>query len=113
MGARMRSIAPILDIKSIADLTTRENFKVLQEYFRANNQLVGFKFVEHSFAGAQANAKIAHNLGYKPKDLLLLRSIGPGVLTFNYDSFDANYLDVSSTGQASFRAFVGTYWDSE
>jgi hypothetical protein len=113
MAVRMRNVDPIIDLKSIADLSVRDNFKILQDYFRTNNQLVGFKFVEYTFAQAQQNAKIAHTLGYTPKDILVLSTLGPGILTFNYNDFDANYLDVSSTGQASFRAFVGTYWDSQ
>ena len=104
---------PTLDIKSISDLPTRENFKSLDEYYRDNNHLVGFKFVEYTFTEAKSNVKIAHNLGYNPKDLILLSNRGPGVLTINYDNFDANYVDISSSGPTSFRAFVGTYWGSQ
>lgn len=101
---------PTIDLKNIVDIYIRQNFKALDEYFKANNQLLGFNHIEYEAAAASANIKIAHGLSVTPKDLILTRIVGAGTITFNYASFDNQYIDVSFSGPVRFRAFVGTYF---
>src|SRR5690606_37576894 len=70
---------------------------------------LGFRFMEFSLDGAVANSKFAHNLGYIPKDVIMLQLTGEGTLTFNYNLFDSKNIDVSSTGAVKVRLFIGTY----
>ncbi len=101
---------PILFINEIEDEKLQENFKRITEFF-LSQRLLGaeFKHFKITFPNAVTNAKFRHNLGFRPLDIIQTSSIGPGVLTWNYDKFDANFLDVTTTGAVTVRAFVGSY----
>jgi hypothetical protein len=98
-----------LDLSNIKDEYVRENFRLLQEYVDENAFLDGFRHMDFLISGAVTNQKIRHGLGFVPKDIIRTQITGPGVLTFNYDLFDDEFLDVSSNGDCRVRALVGTY----
>lgn len=106
-----RRTFPQIDLTGIVDAVIRRNFVSLKEYFNKNNQLLDFRFVTYKASAAANNVKIAHGLGYRPKDVIMTKAVGSGTITFNYSLFDETYLDVSFSDAARFRAFVGTFWD--
>lgn len=110
MGSAVR---PILQVKEINDTYLRRNFQSLDDYFKSQNQLLDFKFLDIVFTGAETNRKIAHGLGVVPVDLIRLALVGPGVLTFDRSLFDKNYLYISSSGACRVRMFVGSYFASD
>lgn len=62
------------------------------------------------FLSAQTNAKIPHGLGFKPLDVMQTSLIGAGVtVTFNYDLFDTETIDITVSGACSIRFFIGAY----
>lgn len=101
---------PQIIVKEIQDLHIRQNFKALQDYFTAQNQLVDFKFTELSFGGAQENFKFGHGLNYTPKDILFTYLAGDALVKFNVGLFDSTNLDISVTEACTIRFFYGTYW---
>lgn len=107
----MRPISPYLAIQQIQDIYIRDNFKALLSYFSTQNQLLDFKFFEQVFDGEADEVQIAHALGYIPKDILVTRITGDGVVTFNYSKFTTTTLSLSATGACRVRFFAGTYWN--
>lgn len=101
---------PVLFLEEISDTYIQQNFVRLLAFF-TKQRLLGaeFKHFEISFKGAVTNSKFKHNLGFVPRDVIQTSSIGAGVLTWNYDKFDANFLDITTTGAVRVRAFVGSY----
>jgi hypothetical protein len=99
-----------LFLKEIPDTYARENFQRLQDTLK-NDPLRrgGFKFFELEIAGAVINLKIMHKLGFTPKDVIQTGVTGSGTLTWNFSEFDSQFLDVTTTGPVTVRAFIGTY----
>lgn len=106
----MFSIKPKLSIKEIDDIYIRKNFESIDEYFKENNQLYGFKFVEVVFDSAKT-ILVSHGLGYIPKDVIRTRIFGTGNVTINYDDFDSQNISLTSDGPAAVRLLVGNYFD--
>lgn len=100
---------PKLSIAEIADLYVRENFRRLQSFFREESPLLGFQHIEITIQNAVSAQKFPHNLGFLPKDIILLSSIGSGVATLNYDQFTATDLVITTTGAVTLRLLAGTY----
>lgn len=100
---------PDLVLTNIRDFFAQENFKRLQEYFDEENQLSGFKFLEFSTTAAVTNLKVPHLLAFTPKDLIRTRKTGAGSVTFNRHLFDAENIDVTTTGAVKVRLLIGTY----
>jgi hypothetical protein len=111
LGSITQQQQPTLFVSEITDVYERQNFQVLQNYFFNNNQMVGFKFFSLSFPNAIANYKLAHNLGFIPKDIIVSSTIGAGSVQFNNGLFDKNNMDISVTGACRIRFFAGTYWN--
>lgn len=109
---RRLSKNPPLFVKEIQDSHARENFKFLDEYFDNQNQLLDFKFIETSLTSGN-NQRIAHGLGFVPKDIIRLSITGSGTVTFKKGSFNSQYLFVDSTGDIDIRLFAGTYFKSQ
>lgn len=103
--------SPVLQVKEIGDLYSRGNFQTLAKYFQDNNQLLGFKFFEITFAKATTNQLVAHNLGYVPQDVIVTQCTGAGVVSVNYGTFDTKNISLTATGSCRVRLFVGTYWN--
>lgn len=96
----------------IKDIYTQKNFEIIRDELNGNPLLKGrFVFVEISVPSSGSNQKFTHNLGFKPKDVLVLSTIG-GTMTFLYNSFDSTYLYYDATVTTSpmtVRAYVGSY----
>lgn len=97
-------------VNEIADTYVRENFKRIAAEFREQVLLRGkFTFFEIEFPNAVTNQKYAHYLGFMPKDIVTTSVRGGGSLTWNYDLFDAQFLNITTTGACTIRAFIGSY----
>ncbi len=108
----LRNNSPKLTIREVTDLIIRKNFENLQAYFNAENQLLGFKFIEVIFTKAETNRRVKHGLSGIPQDIVRTLVTGAGTVTFNLGLFSSTELDLSSSGPCRVRFFVGTYWDS-
>lgn len=96
--------------REILDRYSQDNFQRLTNYINAEPVLKGrFKFFTYTFTGAVTNEKILHHLGFQPKDVLQTSLTGAGTITWNYDRFDVNYINVTTTGPCVVRAFLGSY----
>lgn len=103
-------ITPDLILKDISDQYIRENFFRLNRFISAFPMFKGqFKFFELTFDRALTSQKVLHGLGFKPTDVLQSSMVGPGVLTWEYESFDDKNLVVTTTGACKIRAFIGAY----
>jgi hypothetical protein len=93
----------------IQDQYARENFSRIQA-LADTNPLVRGQWVmkELTFTGAVTNRKIPHGLSFQPKDVVLTSIRGVGTITLNYDRFDLENLDVTTTGACVVRLLVGT-----
>lgn len=107
----MTNTQPQLFVKEIADATLRKNFQGLQEYFQAQNQLLGFQFLELNFLQAAVAAQVSHNLGCIPQDILVTRITGPGEATFLWNAFTSRNMYVTVSGPCRIRFFYGNYWN--
>jgi len=103
-------ITPDLILKDISDQYVRENFFRLNRFIQAFPLFKGqFKFFELTFDRALTSQNVLHGLGFKPTDVLQSSAIGPGSLTWEYESFDDKNLVVTTTGACKIRAFIGAY----
>lgn len=97
-----------LNLKGVAEQASRENFELLENTFRGIRLLDGtFKFFEIAIPGAATHYRVRHNLGFTPKDIFQTSLVGSGTLTWNYELFDADYLDITTTAAMTVRAYVG------
>lgn len=111
-------------VKEIKEQYVQENFIRLNAYFRDARNLVGFEFLEITLSQVSQRDDgqifIPHHLGYQPKDVLVTRATGPGILSFNYEDFTQSELSVSLVGGAPtktnpivVRCYVGTHIDGD
>jgi len=104
-----------LDLDRIPELPLRLNFEKLQDFIDrvnefqvANSQFVGFEHRTLVVDKAETNLKVAHGLNEKPLDLVQTSIIGSGTITYNYDKFDQDTIDVTTSGPVTVRYYVGT-----
>lgn len=104
-----------LNIQGVKDTVARENFDQIQEEV-LKHPLLKFdgKHVELTFTKDLANHKYKHNLGYRPRDVIVTSLIGTGTVTWNYSLFDNQEIDLTIAGTILnstlvIRAFIGTY----
>lgn len=109
----LKGSAPNLTVTEIKDTYIQKNFRELQDYFNKQNQLLNFNFVEFQFTGLSVNQKIAHGLGVVPQDVIITRITGDGLVSINWDKFDATNIDVTATDACRIRMFVGSYWKQQ
>lgn len=105
-----QEVTPNLLLREIQDVYIRQNFSNLFDYFSNQNQLVDFKFFDLSFDKEEDNFKMDHGLGVVPQDLIVTKISGTGTVKFNRGKFTKEQLDISVTGPAKIRFFVGSYW---
>ncbi len=99
-------------IRDIADRYVRENFQAIDRHLRGQKILSpNWEFVKINVTVAVTNFKIKHGLGAVPKDVLQTSLVGAGSLTWNYNLFTTEYLDVTTTGACTARAFIGSHED--
>jgi hypothetical protein len=95
---------------SIEDNNVREALEVLKEVLNSFPFLKGkWQFIEYTVTSAVANQKIPHQLGFAPKDIILLSRTGLASVTFNNDSFNDKTIDITTTAATRIRMLVGTY----
>jgi hypothetical protein len=103
-------ILPEITFKDIEDPYVKESFSRLKQFLQGLPMLFGeFEFREIVASAAVTNMKVPHGLGFKPVDIIQTSKIGAGNITFNYDKFDKTFLDITTTGPCTVRAFVGAY----
>jgi hypothetical protein len=101
---------PQLYVKEIENLYVRTNFQNLFDYFKNNNQLLNFNFVEVVFEEAGTKL-ISHGLDFIPNDIIRSQITGTGIVTFNRSQFDEENISLTSTGPARVRFYVGSFID--
>lgn len=85
----------------ITDARVRDNFRNLSQYLGDNPFLHGdFKFytITVKITDATTGFQFQHDLGYTPSDVLVTSVKGSGTVTWNYDKFTAQVLDLTVTG---------------
>lgn len=93
----------------------RRNFEQLVQFFDQNSQLTGFVPISFELTQGATQVKIAHGLGFIPRDILVTRVLAPtGVkLTIHHSLSTTSDLvvSVSGTGTVNLKArmFVGTF----
>lgn len=98
---------PILE--DIKDPRVRESLQWMYEYLISEPLLLGkFDFFEVTTKGAVTALKVPHNLGFRPKDIIVTSQIG-GTATFLYNQFTAEYVVLTTTAGMTLRFFGGTY----
>jgi hypothetical protein len=101
---------PEIILKDIDDPYVLENFKRLKFFLQDFPLFRGeWHFLQVTLTSAVTNKKIAHGLGFKPLDIIQTSKIGAGDITFNFSSFDAVNIDVTTTGACVVRCFIGAY----
>lgn len=96
--------------KEIDDEHIQENFRRLQYGLNDLALLKGqFKFFKFSFDTAAASKRIPHNLGFAPKDVLQTSVTNGASVTWEYDSFDRDYIYITTSAACDVRAFIGRY----
>lgn len=101
---------PELIFKDIQDEYVRENFErltlFLQEFpfFRGE-----WRFFELAFTSTLTNVNVAHGLGFKPTDVIQTSVTGAGSVTFNFNSFTSENINVTTTAACTVRCFIGAY----
>jgi hypothetical protein len=91
---------------------TMKNAQLMEQYLiELEITKFNMKFMKFEVSAAGTNIKIPHNLGYLPLDIFTTRLSGN--ITFNYDLFDDKFLDITTTGAASFRGLIGRYKETQ
>lgn len=98
-----------LDQAQIKDPYTQDNFKTLEDYINQHPLFKGlFSFYEIAIPMG-ANFKFRHRLKFVPKDVIFLSCTNGATVTFNYDSFDNEFIDVTASALTRARFFLGRY----
>jgi hypothetical protein len=88
----------------------RDNFKRLKDAIDQEPLFkAGFKFFSIPLTTAVSAFKFPHNLGFKPRDVLLLSTSNNADVTFHYDSFTGTDIFFTTTASTTIRCFIGTY----
>lgn len=98
--------------KDLDDPRLLKNLEFILDIF-SNEDLLKFDwtFVTFTTPGAVTNLKVPHGGNFVPTDIISTRS--EGGVTFNYSRFDEKFLDVTTTGAATFRGLVGRYRENQ
>jgi hypothetical protein len=103
-------VVPQLTLKDIKDPYIRKNFDSINQANIDANHLQGFKFFEFTFTEGEGHFRPAHGLPSVPKDIVVTKICGPGLVQFNRDLFSNTHLDMTVSDECTIRFFVGTYW---
>ena len=96
-------------IKEMKDPIIRRSFELLDTFLNSQTVLKGqWSLVEISFDKLETNFKYKHSLPFIPRDVIQISILGTGVVTWNYDKFDSENLDISTTGKCTVRALIGS-----
>jgi hypothetical protein len=99
--------------KELPDEPSRRNMKFITDVLSAEGiTKFEWQFFTFTVTGAVTNFKIPNPLKFIPTDILQTRLSG-GTLTFNYDRFTDNLLDITTSGTVTFRGLAGRYRENE
>ncbi len=102
-------------LREIEDKYIRENFFRLDKFLRDDTlKKSQFTFFTVTITGSVTNKKFAHNLPFKPTDVILLSvtNSDSATVTWHYDKFDRENVEISTNATCTIRAFLGRYSDS-
>ena len=105
-------ISQLSDVKDIQELIPfmQENWKILDSYFKAAQLLGGsFEHFEMIHPAAVTDYRYYHNLKFQPKDLIETFVTQGVTVTWKYDTFNTDYIEVTTDGAATLRGFLGRY----
>src|SRR3990167_3596868 len=100
-----------INLNNIIDPYVLSNLKHIKDFLdKAIILNAEWRLLEIAFDGAKTEAKYAHNLGFEPKDVILLsvREDGTGTVSFHYDQFESYFIVLSVDGACTIRVLVGT-----
>ena len=106
---------PKFFLKETLDKYIRENFYRLDLFFKDEDILKAeFSFFTLTIPAAVTNKKFAHNLSFVPTDVILLSVSKPDTttVTWHYDKFDRENVEITTTAECTIRAFLGRFNDS-
>lgn len=97
-----------LNLETITDPVIRDNFKKLQEEFYSNPFMNGnMKHFELTLTQAETNYAFKHNLGYKPKDVLITFVEDASAVTVDYDLTNKDFIYFTFPAATTIRFFAG------
>jgi hypothetical protein len=101
---------PFLFTKEIADPFVQGNFSRLSAFFKADPiTKCELSFFEITETGAVTDKDFPHNLGYEPKDIILLHNLNNVALTWVYTAFNATNIRYTLGGATTLRFLLGRY----
>lgn len=89
---------PRFFIPQISDKYVQENFQNLQQFLQEASLLAEFKGFEVSFTSTSDDYKFKHNLGFRPKDVVITSQIGSGSASVNSSLATADSLSFKISG---------------
>lgn len=97
-----------LNLINIEDPKIRAALEVIKGVLNSSD-LVGAKLrhVVINVNGAVTGHNVSHNLGYVPTDVIITGLTGSGTVTWNYDKFTKDALNLTTSGPAQIRALIG------
>lgn len=96
-------------LNEMKDQYVQENFIRLQDFLKTTGLLSSdFGFFSITVPSALTNFRFAHNLGFRPLDIIQTSVIG-GTVTWNYASFDDEFLDLTTSAALTVRGFAGRF----
>lgn len=98
-----------LEQAKVKDIYSQDNFKTLEDFVNTQPLFKGFFSFYEIAIPMGANFKFRHRLAFQPKDVLFLSCTGGATVTFNYDNFDREFIDVTASAITRARFFLGRY----
>ena len=97
-------------VDTIADQAVKDAFRRVLQQLNAIPQIKGtWRFIEIPLTAAVTNRRITHGLGFRPKDVIHLSNSGGATVTYHYDSFTRDYIQITTSAATTIRALVGSY----
>lgn len=100
-------------LQGIKDLVLRENFKMVETSLNSEPLLRGnFKFFEITVESLVTNLRYQHRLGFRPLDVITTYVSDQESVIWNFSEFTDEFLDITTTGACTIRAFIGRYGEN-
>lgn len=101
-----------LIVRELPESPIRKNFELIQDVLSTDGVLkFEWRFITFSVDVAVTNYLIPHTLPFIPLDILPTQTVG--TITFNYPQFTDKFLNITTSGAASFRGLVGRYRENQ
>ncbi len=103
-----------LFLNNIEDTTVRDNFQSIEKAINDEPILrMKGKFFEITVESAVTNLRYTHRLGFQPKDVITTQVSDNESVIWNFDLFTKDFLDLTTSGACTIRAFIGRYEESQ